>query len=248
MKNKYPENSPEENYALIMCGNVFVNGEKVREPERKLPCNIEVIVDAERYVSRGALKLRHAIEKWNIPVAGKVFLDAGCSTGGFTDYLLKQGAAAVHAVDVGYNQLDYSLRKDSRVIVHERTNIMDVMFEAFNPPPAVGCADLSFRSITRAASKILELVTEKTLIALVKPQFETERENLVKGVVTDSAALQEAVSIVIDKLFTERAFVKEIISSPIQGRKGNREFLFLITGERCVEPDKLKESLKNLLS
>ena len=170
LKKKYPEKSDNENYAAVLCGDVSVNNEKIKDPSYKVDPDSEIILNKKKYVSRGGYKIEKALFYWKIDVKGKIILDAGSSTGGFTDCLLQHGARGVHAVDVGYNQLDYKLRSDRRVFVHERENIMKI--ESLDPEPEIGTADLSFRSIKGAAAKIINLVKENTLIALIKPQFE----------------------------------------------------------------------------
>lgn len=245
MNEKYKSNSSEKNYALILCGNVLADGVRIRLPGQKIDINAEISIEEKKFVSRGGLKLEHAIGFWNIGIEGKGFLDAGSSTGGFTDCLLQHGALFVHSVDVGYNQIDYNLRNNKNVILHEKTNIMHI--ESLDPVPDIGVADLSFRSINRAASKILSLVSERRLIALVKPQFETGSENLKKGIVQSKTVLEETLLKVIDSLFDENAFVLDIIKSPVSGRKGNNEFLFYITGDSPVNTAGLKNDLKIML-
>jgi len=245
MNEKYKLNSSEKNYAFILCGNVLVNGDRKRNPGEKIDINSEITITEKKYVSRGGIKLEHALRSWNIDAAGKGFLDAGSSTGGFTDCLLQNGALFVHSVDVGYNQIDYSLRNNSRVILHENTNIM--LVDSLSPMPEIGTADLSFRSIVKAASKILDLVTEQKLIALIKPQFETDRSNLNKGVILNRGILEETLNMVIDRLFDEKSYVQAVLKSPVSGRKGNVEFLFLITREESTDKLKIKESLAGII-
>ena len=245
LNKNFGKDKKEKNYALILCGNVLVNGIKIKDPKEKVDKNSEIKIIKKKYVSRGGYKLEYALEHWKIPTEGKVFLDAGSSTGGFTDCLLQRNALFVHAVDVGYNRIDYFLRKDKRVILHEKTNIMEIT--ALSPAAEIGVADLSFRSITKAASKILYLTTEKKLIALIKPQFETEKENLEKGILENFSILKKTLLKVIDKLFDEKAFVHDIVQSPIKGTKGNREFFFLITKEE-IDKNQIKEKLSLLLA
>lgn len=246
LNGKFSGNTSEENYALILCGDVLVNGNRIKNPAEKINPDDEITLAQKQYVSRGGIKLAHAIEKWKIDVRGKVFLDAGSSTGGFTDCLLQHGALCVHAVDVGYNQIDYTLRSDSRVIVHERTNIM--LVESLFPEPEIGVADLSFRSIARAASRILDLVTGKKLIALIKPQFETERTNLKKGVLHERKALEETLFSVIAKLESEGSYVHDVLLSPVQGKKGNNEFLFLISRNKIKNSKTVMDKITGLIS
>jgi 23S rRNA (cytidine1920-2'-O)/16S rRNA (cytidine1409-2'-O)-methyltransferase len=239
-----PEDDRERLLSLVLCGDVRVDGERVRDPRRSVSRDAVVQIagrdvqsdgDASaadrlerRYVGRGGLKLEHALATWTLPVEGRVLLDAGSSTGGFTDCLLQHGARIVHAVDVGYNQLDYRLRVDERVIVHERTNIMHV--DALDPPPRGAVADLSFRSLRGVASRILRLVGGTWAVLLVKPQFEwqappPEFDGTVPDELSD-AILEET----IDALIGEGIVVAGVEESPIRGRKGNREFLVLVRG------------------
>ncbi|MCL2705024.1 MAG: TlyA family RNA methyltransferase [Spirochaetaceae bacterium] len=245
LNEHFGKDKAEENYALILCGNVIVNGAKIKDPKQKVDKNARITILKKKYVSRGGYKLEHALDHWKIAAEGKVFVDAGSSTGGFTDCLLKRNALFVHAIDVGYNQIDYSLRNDKRVILHEKTNIMDI--NSLAPSANIGVADLSFRSIANAASKILDLTTEKKLIVLIKPQFETKKNNLEKGIIESASILKETLLKVIDKLFNEESYIQDIVQSPIKGAKGNREFFFLITREK-IEKDKVKEKLSLLFS
>ena len=123
---KFPAASRKELYAAILCGEIKVNGGRIKDPKEMINSNSILEIKNKAFVSRGGIKLDYALSEWNIDVEDKVFIDAGSSTGGFTDCLLKRGAKYVHSVDVGYNQLDYSIRSNNRVIVHERTNIMNI--------------------------------------------------------------------------------------------------------------------------
>jgi len=214
--------------ALVSCRNVYVNGELCTDPRAVFRENSTVEVSFPRYVSRGGLKLEKALEVFDFPVRNLVFLDAGSSTGGFTDCLLKHGARAVHCVDVGRNQLDYSLRTDRRVFVHEKTNIMDVV--SLDPVPHAAVADLSFRSISGAASRILALTSEKRMIALVKPQFEVPKgqENF-DGVVRDTALFRHTLAFVYQSLAKEGVRILDACLSPVKGHGGNTEILALLT-------------------
>ncbi len=243
---------------------MLVNGERIRDPALRVAADALIEMPSrQRYVSRGGEKLHAALEEWSAPVRGKVFLDAGASTGGFTDCLLQFGARAVHAVDVGYNQLDYRLRRDSRVIVHERTNLMHL--ESLDPPADAAVADLSFRSLRGAARKLLSLSGEGWAIVLVKPQFEfasalkragagrspgsrgrgrspvrgrsaprdvadfNSATNFEAGVVRDPDVLQEILLSLRRDLAADGITVQGELASPVAGRRGNREFLFLLT-------------------
>ena len=225
--------SREKAKALIMAGIVYVDQNKEDkagasfDPEE---VQIEVRGASLPYVSRGGLKLEKALKAFPIDLTGRVCMDIGASTGGFTDCLLKHGAAFVHSVDVGYNLLDYSLRNDSRVAVHEKTNIMQL--ESLDPVPDCAVADLSFRSISGAASKVLNLTKKKRMVALIKPQFEVPRglENF-DGVVRDRELLRQTLVSVYGCLEKEGVKVLDACESPVHGHKGNTEFLALLTNE-----------------
>jgi 23S rRNA (cytidine1920-2'-O)/16S rRNA (cytidine1409-2'-O)-methyltransferase len=230
LQMQFPEYTREKLKAKILAGAFRVNGETVYDPNRTVRESASCEEIKKKYVSRGGLKLEYALSIWNISAAGKVFLDAGASTGGFTDCLLQSGAKLVHSVDVGYNQLDYSLRTDDRVRVHERKNIMEC--SAFHPRPAAAVADLSFRSIVTAAEHILDLTMEKWGIVLIKPQFECRREGgAFDGVVRDVSVLKKTVAEVGSGLQHRGVAVSRLCRSPLQGRRGNIEFLAYITKE-----------------
>ena len=200
VSKQFPETHRDVLYTKIMCGEVLVNGEKNPNPSCKVPFNSKLTFVLERYVSRAGLKLEAALKEWNIDVKNKIFLDAGSSTGGFTDCLLKNGAVKVFAVDVGYNQLAYSLRKDPRVIVYEKRNIMSL--SNLDSVPNAGVADLSFRSISGAGRHIINLTSEKWMITLIKPQFEidTLKYPEFKGIIYDKSILHNVLMEVLVKL------------------------------------------------
>ena len=225
--NQFDEYSSKELYSIIMCGQIKVNGETIRSSRQLVRTDSDIVFTSKKWVSRGGEKLEHAVKCWDVDVRGKTVLDAGSSTGGFTDCLLQYGAKLVHSVDVGYNQLDYSLRSDSRVNVLERTNVMSL--EALDPRPDFAVADLSFRSISGAASHILNLTTDNLLIALIKPQFEIESSEDFDGVIRDTAVLKQVVIETARNLEREGVAVNAVLESPIKGGKGNTEFLFSLS-------------------
>ena len=221
-----PGTPREQLLSLILCGDARFDGQLVRDPAELVARDAAVTLEPRGFVGRGATKLDHALLLWNLPVAGKVFLDAGASTGGFTQALLLRGAEAVHAVDVGYNQLDYALRTDPRVIVHERTNIMDI--HALDPPAAAAVADLSFRSLVVAARRLLDLAAERWAVLLMKPQFEwRDPPPGFDGTVPDDA-VQGIVMETVARLAEEGVHAHACAESPIRGRAGNREYLVLV--------------------
>lgn len=235
--------SREKARQAIMAGKVRVNGVTADKPGTFVAEDavVELLAPACPYVSRGGLKLEKALKVFAVEVKGKVVLDAGASTGGFTDCLLKHGAARVYAVDVGYGQLDWSLRQDPRVVNIERTNI-----RYFDPgwapeeKPHLITADLSFISLTVVLPRFKELLRPGgEVIALVKPQFEAGRERVgKKGVVRDPAVHREVLERVINAARTEGFYVRGLTHSPITGPEGNIEyFLHLATQEPQVEVD-----------
>jgi 23S rRNA (cytidine1920-2'-O)/16S rRNA (cytidine1409-2'-O)-methyltransferase len=230
LKALYPARDEKELFAGILRGDVLVGGEKVVKPGTSVSADAPVTLRGKSpYVSRGGEKLAAALDLWGTACEGKTWIDAGCSTGGFTDCLLRRGASRVYAIDVGENQLDWRLRGDPRVRVMESTNVMTVRAEDLDPVPDNAAADLSFRSLRRAASHILGLTTARRGIFLVKPQFEylhPPRE--FSGVVQGKGALREILMDLIAGLADEGVGVEDGIESPLRGRKGNREFLFLL--------------------
>jgi 23S rRNA (cytidine1920-2'-O)/16S rRNA (cytidine1409-2'-O)-methyltransferase len=188
--------------------------------------------DQRRFVSRAGLKLEHAVALWGLPVAGRTFVDAGCSTGGFTDCLLQNGALRVYAVDVGRNQLDYRLRRDGRVVVREGTNVLSLSHADFDRRPDAAVADLSFRSLRSAAAHLLSLVSGGWIVALAKPQFEwrTPRGEF-DGVVRDRRVVADVLVALVRDLWSEGAFLERAAPAPIRGRRGNVEVLLDLRSE-----------------
>ena len=210
-----------------MCRNVYVDGELVSDPKQEVDEGAVFEIRTRTYVSRGGYKLEHALSTFNIDVSGEIFLDAGSSTGGFTDCLLQHGANLVHAVDVGYNLIDWKLRSDHRVVVHEKQNIMTLT--ELSPPPTAAVCDLSFRSVCKAASHILNLVGNTYLIALIKPQFEMENPpSTFDGVIEDFGLIVQVVKKLFSVWPTKEWESSIWLGSPIRGAKGNIEFLALL--------------------
>ena len=235
--------SREKAFALILAGSVTVNNSVIRDPKIKLNKNDKIEIKLKKYVSRGGFKLEKAIKEFNIDCKGKVVLDAGASSGGFTDCLLQNGASMVYSVDVGYNQLDFTLRRNNKVCVMEKTNIKDVHQLPTNVDFAV--ADLSFRSIVPVISKILNLTQEKKLIALLKPQFEIDstRYPEFNGVISDVSMLKDVVVNFFKSCKELGYLITEFCESPITGGKGNREFLI----EIVLDSDKPSLLLEDIL-
>lgn len=229
--------SRERARALIMAGKVIVKGKKVEKAGEMVLVDAEIVLVGEDipYVSRGGLKLEKALDEFNIDVTGKVAMDVGASTGGFTDCLLQRGAKKVYAVDVGYGQLDIKLRNDPRVINIERQNIRYLERGVVPEDIDLVTIDSSFISLVKIIPKALEFIGESgSLIALIKPQFEVGKGEVGKGgVVRDETKHKEVVE-KIKGFCTELGLsVMGVVESPIFGPKGNREFLiYARKGER----------------
>lgn len=218
----YPDEQRERLLSLILCGDVRVNASRIRDPRHAVSEDDQIVIVRERFVGRGGTKLDPALDAFGVDPSGLVVIDVGASTGGFTDCLLQRGARAVHAVDVGRNQLDYRLRSDDRVIVHERTNIASV--ESLDPRPDFAVVDVSFRSLRGIAAHILRLTRSGRGLFLIKPQFEwSDAPDSFDGVVPASEA-EPIVATTVAMLRDEGVEIRHVVESPVRGRRGNREF------------------------
>ena len=229
--------SRERARALILAGRVLVNEQKIDKPGVTIPANatLRILGEQPRFVSRGGLKLEHALQHWQISAHERHCLDVGTSTGGFTDCLLQHGAASVSCVDTGFGQIAVSLRNHPRVHLHERTNARLLPAGFFSPSPHLPARptptllvmDVSFISATLLLPAVLAAATGLTeAVILVKPQFEAGREHVGKGgIVRNPAAHQLAIDRVHDSLAALGAIEIETIPSPITGAEGNVEFL-----------------------
>ena len=222
--------SREKAKTMIMEGTVYVNGNRedkagdLFDPEK---CVITIRGNALPYVSRGGLKLEKAMKHFPISLTGKICMDIGASTGGFTDCMLQNGASKVYAVDVGYGQFAWKLRNDPRVVCMEKTNIRYVTTEQIPEPLDFASADVSFISLTKVLPVAFSLLKpESEMVCLIKPQFEAGREKVgKKGVVRDPKVHEEVIEGIL-------AFAKEtgfsvwgLTGSPIKGPEGNIEYL-----------------------
>lgn len=244
--------------AAILAGKVKLDGEKITKAgfQVKEGQNFEVEVEKIPYVSRGGLKLEKALKKFCIDLKDKICLDAGASTGGFTDCMLQNGAKKVYAVDVGYGQLDWKLRSDERVTVIERTNIKNCSTEdVYGENPIESdflCADLSFISIEKVLSNFKNLTREKNMVLLIKPQFEAGREKIQKGgVVKDPQIHFEVIKNVINCAQNLELYTQELTFSPITGPSGNIEYLIYLKEEKnSLKDDKIQsvidDAFKNI--
>ncbi len=225
--------------ALILAGQVVVEGLAAPKAGSLVSEAVQVTVkERPPFVSRGGEKLAGALDHFQVNPAGKVALDTGASTGGFTHCLLSRGARKVYAVDVGYGQLDTTLRRDPRVVVLERVNIRHLAQDAIPEPIELATLDLSFISLTLVLPKILEwLAPQGEIVALVKPQFEVGKGQVGKGgVVRDPRLQQEAVQKVAAAAAGLGLQVKPGFPSPLKGPKGNQEyFLHLIRKNESLE-------------
>jgi 23S rRNA (cytidine1920-2'-O)/16S rRNA (cytidine1409-2'-O)-methyltransferase len=230
LKTRYPDRSEQELRARVIRGGVRADGRRVTKPGVLLPADAALEMDrGNAFVSRGGEKLAAALRAWNVPCAGAAWIDAGCSTGGFTDCLLQHGAPLVYAVDVGRGQLDWRLRTDPRVRTMEGTNILAVTRSALDPLPGRAVADVSFRSLQGAAAHILGLTSEGWGIFLVKPQFELRHADPdFRGVVKDPRVALDAAQDLLRRLALEGVGAEKALPSPITGHKGNQEFLLLL--------------------
>ncbi len=222
--------SREEAKELILAGRVKVEGFPCDKASRLVESESKVTVEGDlglRFVSRGGQKLDCALEHFKIDPKGLVALDAGISTGGFSDVLLRRGAKRVIGVDVGYGQLDWNLRNEPRLTLFERTNIKDLTLEKTQERADLVVADLSFISLTKVFAKLKELsAKDAEFVLLIKPQFEVGKKEVGKGGVVREARLHLKVLRDLYNFFTvSGAQVMDLIESPIKGSQGNREFL-----------------------
>ncbi len=221
--------SREKAKAIIMSGIVYVNGQKEDKAGTMFDekAVIEVKGSTLKYVSRGGLKLEKAMANFDITLDGKVCMDVGSSTGGFTDCMLQNGAVKVYSVDVGHGQLDWKLRQDERVVCMEGTNIRYVVPEDINEPVEFASIDVSFISLTKVLLPVKNLLTQDGQIAcLIKPQFEAGREKVgKKGVVRDKGVHEEVIGLVCDYAVSIGFELLNLEFSPIKGPEGNIEYL-----------------------
>ena len=218
----------EQAKRLILAGEVRTGDRTVDKPSTKLPLDAPLEVRAKlKYVGRGGLKIEGALDAFGIDPAGWVCLDVGASTGGFTDCLLQRGAAKVHAIDVGTNQLVWKLRSDPRVVAREKFNARYLTEADLGERVRLAVMDLSFISLTKVLPAVFSVLEEGGMVVpLIKPQFELERDDISKGGIVRDPALHERA---VEKI---RRFVEEsgrewrgVIESPITGTDGNKEFL-----------------------
>lgn len=230
--------SREKAKAIIMSGIVYVNGQKEDKAGSMFDdeAEIEVRGNTLRYVSRGGLKLEKAINEFGVSCDGKVCMDVGASTGGFTDCMLQNGATKVYAVDVGHGQLDWKLRNDERVVCMEKTNIRYVTPNDIEDKIELSSIDVSFISLSKVLPAVRELLTEcGEVVALIKPQFEAGREKVgKKGVVREQSTHVEVIEMCIKYAHDNNFKITNLTWSPIRGPEGNIEYLYRLTKDDAV--------------
>jgi len=221
--------SREKAKAVIMAGEVFVNGQREDKAGSKFDREAEIEVKGKvlKYVSRGGLKLEKAVEVYGLNLMDKTCIDIGSSTGGFTDCMLQNGAAKVYAIDVGTNQLAWKLREDKRVVSMEKTNIRYVTEEDIPEKADFASVDVSFISLTKVLPAAVNLLKDEAyMVCLIKPQFEAGREKVgKKGVVRDLSVHKEVIELVINFAIGLNLFIKGLTFSPVKGPEGNIEYL-----------------------
>ena len=229
-------NSRELAKAYIMAGNVYVDGQKEDKAGTKVAvtAKLEVKGNQMKYVSRGGYKLEKAMDVFGIRLDGKICLDIGASTGGFTDCMLQNGASKVYAIDVGYGQFAWKLRNDERVVCLEKTNVRYVTHEQVPDEGDFASIDVSFISLTKVLPAVLGVLGEKgRLVCLIKPQFEAGREKVgKKGVVRDSSVHREVIEMIVEYVRTQGLGILGLDFSPIKGPEGNIEYLIYLDKSR----------------
>ena len=219
--------SREKAQALIMAGEVTVEGQKAVKPGHSVEVSSKIEITGKApYVSRGGLKLAAALDAFAIDVTGRVVMDVGASTGGFTDCLLQRGAARVHAVDVGTGQLDWKIRTDPRVVVHDGINARHLRPEDIGEPVDLVTCDVSFISVTLILPAVTPILRpEGAMVILVKPQFEVGKGQVGKGGIVRSPELHREACARVENAVKSLGFETSIMESPITGAEGNKEFL-----------------------
>ena len=225
--------SREKAKAMIMAGEIFVNGQREDKPGTTFDEEKSEITfrgKALPYVSRGGLKLEKAIAEFGVRLDGHICMDVGASTGGFTDCMLQNGAIKVYAVDVGYGQLAWKLRQDPRVVCMEKTNIRYLLPEQVEEPIDFASIDVSFISLTKVLTPVKELLAEDgKVVCLIKPQFEAGREKVgKKGVVREKSTHQEVIGKVISHAEQIGFYIRALDFSPVKGPEGNIEYLLYL--------------------
>ena len=231
--------SREKAKAIIMSGIVYVDNNKEDKAGTTFEetAKVEVRGNTLKYVSRGGLKLEKAMNNFGVTLDGKVCMDVGASTGGFTDCMLQNGAVKVYSVDVGHGQRAWKLRNDERVVCMEKTNIRYVTPEDIDDRVEFASIDVSFISLTKVLPAVKELMTENgEIVCLIKPQFEAGREKVgKKGVVRELSTHIEVVQMIVDYVRNNGFRTLDLSYSPIKGPEGNIEYLLYMTKDESRE-------------
>ena len=239
--------SREKAKAIIMSGNVLVNGQREDKAGTMIDVKAEITVKGGqlKYVSRGGLKLEKAMSHFDLTLEGRVCMDVGASTGGFTDCMLQNGAVKVYSVDVGHGQLDWKLRNDPRVVCMEKTNIRYVTPQDIDDVLDFASVDVSFISLTKVLGPARELLADGgEMVCLIKPQFEAGREKVgKKGVVRDKSVHEEVIDKVVSFALSIGFSVLHLEYSPIKGPEGNIEYLVHLKKEAEAEQAGVEESV-----
>lgn len=238
--------SREKAKAIIMAGSVFVNGQREDKAGASFDSGkirIEVKGSALKYVSRGGLKLEKAMKEFGIVLGGKVCMDIGASTGGFTDCMLQNGAAKVYSVDVGHGQLDWKLRNDERVVCMEKTNFRYMLPADIDDRLDFASVDVSFISLAKILIPARNLLKDKgRMVCLIKPQFEAGKDKVgKKGVVREPETHREVIGKVVDFAGSVGFSVQGLSFSPIKGPEGNIEYLLYLQ-----KPESVPEEIKHM--
>ncbi len=224
---KYPQYSRRQIQSWIMQGKILVDNHPITKPGTQLKPDVEILLNAKepKYVSRAGFKLEKALDHFAIDPTDKIILDAGLSTGGFTDCLLQRGATKIYGVDVGYGQVHEKIRNDPRVVLMERTNLRTL--SGLPEPIDMVSLDLSFISLLKVMDAVAKIIKKGgDLITLIKPQFEAEKHQVgKKGIIKDPAIHQEVIEKITSGIKQCGFELKGLIESPITGATGNKEFL-----------------------
>ncbi|MDT8716574.1 TlyA family RNA methyltransferase [Clostridium sp. 19966] len=243
--------SRERARASVMAGEIFVNDVKVTKCGQQVNKSDNIVFKGNKmpYVSRGGYKLEKAIKEFNIDLNGKVCMDIGASTGGFTDCMLQNGASKVFAVDVGYGQFAWKLRTDERVVCMERTNIRYVTNEQIGELCDLASIDVSFISLKKVIPAVSALLKEDgEILALIKPQFEAGREKVgKKGVVREQSTHKEVISEIVQFVKGEGLNTLGLEYSPIKGPEGNIEYLLYISKDSSIKSELNEKTIDEIV-
>lgn len=243
--------SREKAARAVMAGQVWLDSERITKPSRQIKHeerHLLRVQSRDHALSRAYYKLQAALEHFPVSVGERICLDIGSSTGGFTQCLLEQGAALVFAVDCGTNQLHYSLRRDPRVCVMERTNARYLDLSLLEPVPDLAVMDVSFISVTKILPVLGRAQVIRDLVLLIKPQFEAGRTQVGKGgIVRDPQVHAQVLNNVCTAAIDQGLYPAGLIASPLHGSEGNREFLAWLRPEPGLSPEALRQRITGIV-